>query len=103
MKQADRNEEALYNKFLSELEEGAREYDRMMAAGEAPSQQQVRRSRIIAWRPYAVAASIAILIIGGIGLYHADMQKQAIMEQQLAEMFDNGDYSVDAQMMDVLN
>lgn len=66
------NEEALYQQFLNELAEGEQEYDRIMEAGEAPAQQKATavKPRIVALRPYLVAASIALLMVIGAGVFY---------------------------------
>ena len=68
MTKKDINEEALYQQFLNELAEGEQEYDRIMAAGEAPAQQKAvaAKPRIVALRPYLVAASVALLLVVGV-------------------------------------
>lgn len=67
MTKKDINEEALYQQFLNELAEGEQEYDRLMAAGEAPAQQKAAsaKPRIVVLRPYLVAASVALLMVIG--------------------------------------
>lgn len=67
MTKKDINEEALYQQFLGELAEGEQEYDRLMAAGEAPAQQKAAtaKPRIVALRRYFVAASVALLMVVG--------------------------------------
>ena len=71
MTKKDINEEVLYQQFLLELAEGEKEYDRMVAAGEAPAQQKTvtAKPRIVALRRHLVAASIALLVVVGAGAF----------------------------------
>lgn len=51
----------------------------------------------------SAAAVLLLLALSGVHKYYQDMSKEKLVEQQLAEMFDNGDYSADAQMWEMFN
>ena len=55
MKQQDIHQQSLYQQFLDELESGAREYDRIMAAGENPGARR-KAKRVL--RRYAAVACL---------------------------------------------
>ena len=58
MKQQDIHQQSLYQQFLDELESGAREYDRIMAAGENPGARR-KAKRVL--RRYAAVACLCLM------------------------------------------
>ncbi len=66
-RQQSHNDEELYQQFMTELDAGAAEYDRMMASGEAPAK---KRQRTII-KLFAAAAAIAgMMMISTLWLTH---------------------------------
>ena len=57
--------------------------------------------KAIRWIP--AAAALLLFAITGVHKYNQELSKERLIEEQLAEMFDNGDYSADAQMWEMFN
>ena len=57
--------------------------------------------KAIRWIP--AAAVLLFIAITGVHKYNQELNKEQLIEEQLAEMFDNGDYSADAQMWEMFN
>jgi hypothetical protein len=58
MNRQQHHDEKLYQEFMAELEQGAAEYDRLMASGDTPARK--RRAMVLKW--WATAASLAVLL-----------------------------------------
>ena len=58
MNRQQHHDEKLYQEFMAELNQGAAEYDRLMASGQAPARK--RRAMVLKW--WATVASLAVLL-----------------------------------------